>query len=185
MDQNKLFIKGMVCDRCLIFVREAMAEQGVPVREIKLGELTFSVLDSIDVSIIEKRLASLGFSLVKDKQQQLVRAVKELVAEVYSGDYDFPYQFRFSDLVVQRLALNYDLVSGTFSQVTGITLEKYILHQRIEKVKEMLTYCSISLSDISFRLGFSSVAHLSKQFKNLTGINPSQLRDKNFIHGAA
>jgi AraC family transcriptional regulator len=180
--QRKLFIKGMVCDRCMLFVREAMEGLGVPVQEVKLGEVTLKVSESFDVSVIESRLASLGFGLVKDKQQQLVRAVKDLVAEVYSGDFDFPYQFRFSDLIEQRLKLNYDQVSGSFSQIEGVTIERYILQQRVRKVKEMLVYSPISLSDISFRLGFSSVAHLSNQFKKMTGLKPSQLRAKNLIH---
>ena len=172
----------MVCDRCMVFVREAMESLGVTVQEIKLGEVILNAGESFDVSLIESRLASLGFGLVRDKQQQLVRAVKELVAEVYSGDFDFPYQFRFSDLVEQRLKLNYDQVSGSFSQIEGVTIEKYILQQRVRKVKEMLIYSTSSLSDISFRLGFSSVAHLSNQFKKITGLNPSQLRAKNLIH---
>jgi AraC-like DNA-binding protein len=164
------------------FVREAMESLNVMVQEVKLGEVILRNKENLDESMIDAKLGSLGFSLVKDKQQQLVRGVKELVAEVYSGEFDFPYQFRFSDLLVQRLEQNYDQISGTFSQVEGITLEKYILQQRVEKVKEMLSYSAVSLSDISFRLGFSSVAHLSKQFKNLTGLNPSQLRSKNLIH---
>lgn len=185
MQQRKLFIKGMVCDRCMVFVRESMESLGVPVQEVKLGEVILNVSESFDVSVIESRLATLGFGLVIDKHQQLVRAVKELVAEVYSGNFDFPYQFRFSDLLEQRLKLNYEQVSGTFSQIEGITIEKYILQQRIGKVKEMLVYSRISLSDISFRLGFSSVAHLSNQFKKLTGFNPTQLRANNLIHDPA
>ncbi|HLO79673.1 MAG TPA: helix-turn-helix domain-containing protein [Chitinophagaceae bacterium] len=185
MQQRKLFIKGMVCDRCMNFVRQAMESLDVVVQEVKLGEVILSSHEGPDESVIETKLNSLGFSLVKDKQQQLVRLTKELVAEVYSGEYDFPYQFRFSDLLVQRLELNYDQISATFSQVEGITLEKYILQQRVEKVKEMLIYSQVSLTDISFMLGFSSVAHLSKQFKNLTGINPSQLKAKNLIHQPA
>jgi AraC-like DNA-binding protein len=182
MQQRKLFIKGMVCDRCMVFVREAMESLGVPVQEVKLGEVILNADEGFEESVIESRLASLGFGLVRDKQQQLVRAVKELVAEVYSGDFDFPYQFRFSELVEQRLKLNYDQVSGSFSQIEGVTIEKYILQQRVGKVKEMLVYSNSSLSDISFRLGFSSVAHLSNQFKKITGLNPSQLRAKNLIH---
>jgi AraC family transcriptional regulator len=182
MQQRKIFIKGMVCDRCLIFVRYAMESQGVPVQEIKLGEVILTVDQNLNEAVIETELNALGFSLVKDKQQQLVRAVKGLVEEVYSGNFDFPYQFKFSDHVMEVLKLNYDQASAAFSQAVGITLEKYILRHRVEKVKEMLVYSGISLSDISFKLGFSSVPHLSKQFKNVTGLNASVFRAQNLIH---
>jgi AraC family transcriptional regulator len=118
----------------------------------------------------------LGFTLLEDKKEKLVKETKGLMAEVYSGSFDFPTRFRFSELAARRLQKDYDTISATFSAVENTTLEKYIIDFRIEKVKEFLVYTPQTLGDISFRLGFSSVAHLSRQFKEITGINPSYFK---------
>lgn len=149
----------------------------IPVK-IGLGEVTIITSKGpLETNLIEGRLRPLGFELLEDKKMKTVREIRELVAEVYSGNYDFPNQFRFSDLVASRIHKDYNAVSAMFTQMEQKTLERYIIDYRIEKVKEFLLYTSLTLADIAFKLNFSSVAHLSRQFKQYTGFTPSGFKD--------
>ena len=178
VSEYKIQIKGMVCDRCVAAIREALQELHIPVTDIRLGEVTtVSALTLPDMEAIARKLEPLGFTLVEDKRTRLVRDVKMLVEQVYSGEYDFPDDFRFSDVVVDHFNRDYSTVSQTFSAVEGITLEKYLMEYRIEKVKELLVYTDEPLSSIAFKLGFSSTAHLSRQFKSITGLNASYFKE--------
>ena len=175
---SRLFIKGMVCQRCIIVLKNELEASGMIVIKAELGEVT--VLTSsrtIESAWIAEKLAPLGFQLLEDKKVKTVDAIRELVKEVYSGNFDFPYQFRFSDLLVQRLQKEYDSLSALFSLLEHKTLERYIIDFRIERIKEFLVYTSSPLSDIAFRLNYSSVAHLSRQFKQYTGLNPSHFKE--------
>ena len=168
----------MVCERCILTIREQLNELKIQVTGISLGEVTtVSALTPPDLAALQERLTPLGFSLLEDKKTKLVRDVKALVEKVYSGNYDFPSNFRFSDVVVAHFQEDYNQVSAVFSGLENITLEKYIIEHRIEKVKELLVYTEDSLSDIAFKLGFSSAAHLSRQFKAQTGLNTSYFKE--------
>jgi len=174
---QKVTIKGMVCERCISTVKQELEKMGLQLADVTLGQVSFSVAgDMPDISAIDERLKPLGFSVLVDKKHKLVKEVKALVEEVYSGNFDFPERFRFSELAVERLQKDYDMIATIFTAVANVTIEKYIIDFRIEKVKEFLVYSSQTLSDIAFRLGFSSVAHLSRQFKTVTGFNPSHFR---------
>lgn len=174
--EQKVYIKGMVCQRCIAMVKSELENIGLHPTNINLGEVTFSASTIPDTAKIEEKLKPLGFSLLEDKRVKLVIQVKALIAEVYGGDFDFPVRFRFSELAAERLHREYDTISSVFSSLENTTIEKYIIDFRIEKIKEYLVYTLQPLADISFRLGFSSVAHLSRQFKMVTGFNPSHLR---------
>ena len=168
----------MVCDRCIFTVRELFKDLQIPVINISLGEVTtVSSLKKTDIIAIQKRLGPLGFTLLEDKNTKLVRIIKGLVETIYSGNYDFPMDFRFSDIVVNTLHKDYNTASTIFSEMEGITLEKYILAHRIEKAKELLVYTNETQSDIAYKLGFSSTAHLSRQFKAYSGFSPSHFKD--------
>jgi len=177
MHSHKYFIKGMVCERCIRIVKEIAEDSGVQATEINLGEIVLEAsLEEIDEIKLHAKLKSFGFILLKDKKTQQVQQIKKLVAEVYSGNFDFPNSFRFSELAVDRIGKNYESISKLFSRSEGLTLEKFIIQYRIQKIKELLVYTDNSLSHISIVLGFSSVAHLSRQFKTQTGFNPSYFR---------
>ncbi len=177
MQEQKYYIKGMVCERCIQSVNEIFKELRVEVKEVGLGEVTLMSSPGIKESFIEERLSLLGFSLRQDKGVKLLKDAKALVSEVYSGHFDFPNGFRFSALATERLHSNYDIISAAFSSIEHTTLEKYIIEFRINKIKELLVYTNNTLPDISFALGFSSVAHLSKQFKSYTGLTPSHFKE--------
>lgn len=167
----------MVCHRCITTVTQELQQLGIEPDEVTLGEVKIAVhVPFTDFDVLNKTLAPLGFSVIENKRSKLVRQVKQIVADVYSGDYDFPYQFRLSDLLAQKLEKEYDFISQQFSAEEGITIEKFVIDFRIEKIKEMLVYTTISLADISFQLGFSSVAHLSRQFKQQTGLTLSHFK---------
>ncbi len=138
-----------------------------------LGTVTFKDnSSSIDVDHVEARLKQYGFQLLEGRKEKMVRDVKKLVEEVYSGNFDFVERFRFSDLIKKRWS-SYETVSDAFIAITKSTIERYIIEYRMNKVKELLIYTNDTLVDIAFRLNFNSVAHLSAQFKQHTGIAPS------------
>ena len=174
---QKVLIKGMVCQRCISTVKAELEGIGIALEEVQLGAITISATTQVnDLAILEQYLQPLGFNLVEDKRLRLVKEVKKLIAEVYSGYFDFPYRFRFSEFLSKSIDRDHEQISHVFAAVEKLTIEKYILNYRIEKAKELLVYTSGSLADISFKLGFSSVAHLSRQFKTLTGLNPSHFK---------
>lgn len=176
--QKKILIKNMLCSRCITVVKSELKEAGFDAAEVSLGEVVItSELDVAGKAILDDKLKKWGFQLLEDKNASLVSSIKQLVHEVYSGEFDFPYHFRFSDLVSARLGKSYDTISSVFSASESTTLEKYIIDYRLQKVKELLVYSGKSLSEIAFMLGFSSVAHLSRQFKSYTGLNPSYFKN--------
>ncbi|WP_290790886.1 helix-turn-helix domain-containing protein [Flavihumibacter sp. UBA7668] len=175
---RKFIIKGMVCQRCIKTVENVLEEGGFEAIEIQLGEVTLTgSIGAEEATILEEKLKPYGFSLVEDKRGKMVQMVKALLKEVYGGDYDFPKAFRFSDLVRKRLGTEYDKISTFFSEMEKTTIEKYLIEYRIEKVKEFLVYTEETLADIAFKLNFSSVAHLSRQFKQQTGLTPTYFKE--------
>ncbi|HEX6334161.1 MAG TPA: AraC family transcriptional regulator [Flavisolibacter sp.] len=174
----RFFIKGMVCHRCTTVISRTLGQLGITPVKATLGEVTILTTDSEpDQAVIEKALQPLGFSLLEDRKVKIVKEIRSLVQQVYSGAYDFPDNFRFSDLLVKQFHREYDTLSSLFALLEQQTLERYIINYRIEKVKELLVYTGTSISDIAFRLNYSSVAHLSRQFKQHTGLTLSHFRD--------
>lgn len=176
MYQHKYYIKGMVCERCILSVREVLAGLGANEIYVSLGQVVFSAPSQIPHTILEACLLPLGFELLIDKKTALVAHVKNLVEKVYSGNFDFPYNFRFFLYATQRLNTNPEAIREAFKNIERTNLEKYILDFRINKIKELLVYTDKRLADIAFKLGFTSVAHLSKQFKDYTGLTTSHFK---------
>lgn len=155
-----------------------MDDLGYESPNVGLGEVTFAQhKDDLDLEVLEGRLAIHGFSILEDYRQKILKELKSLVNEVYSGDYDFPEKFRFANLVKTRLNKEYETVRDIFIASEKQSLEQFIIEFRINKVKELLLYSTFSLSDIAFKLNFTSVPHLSTQFKQVTGLTPSYFRD--------
>lgn len=174
----ELLIKNMVCDRCIRTVREELERAGDEVVRIELGRV------EIQPAPDEKRLAEIkvlleqnGFELIDDKKTALVDYVKKLIIEeIQHLKGQKPEGMNFSDYLAQKTGYDYSYVSHLFSSETGQTIEQYIIAQRIEKVKEWLSYNELSVSEIAWRLGYSSLAHLSNQFKKSTGLTPATYR---------
>jgi|SRR5690349_351236 len=172
----KLYIKNMVCDRCIHVVTQVLDQAGVQQTNIKLGEVELKEEpSSAQINEISTRLKSYGFELLDDQRKKIIEKIKNTVVariqEMDDEDTD-----NFSDILSRELHRDYSSISKLFSEVEGITIEKFIINQKIEKVKELLIYDEWSLSEIAFKLGYSSVAHLSAQFKKVTGFNPSAFK---------
>lgn len=172
MQEQLFYIKGMVCERCIHAVREAIGQLGYTIQDLQLGELVLLHASPIEAQLLQQKLEPLGFSLLQSKKSQLTRAIRELVAEVYSGHFDFPQAFRFSRLAAEKLNRSYESISDSFSEEAGESLENYIIRYRISKAKEMMVYNRQRVSRVAFALGFSSTAHFSRQFKQHTGLTP-------------
>lgn len=178
-----LYIKNMVCNRCVMVVKQTIEEQGLHPERVSLGEvqlkeeeLTKSQLDRLDHALI-----NLGFERIDNHRARLIESIKSKVIQLiyYSGPTE--RKFNWSTILSEELHYEYNYLSNLFSSVEGITLEQYIIRQRIERVKELLFYDELSLSQIANLLGYSSVAHLSGQFKKITGLTPSALKKSRAI----
>lgn len=175
--QQTVFIKGMVCQRCINAITTELEKINLLPEEVKLGELKFSSNDiDVDLKLLSDKIQPLGFSILENKKEKIASAVKQLIHNIYDEGFDFPEGFSFSTFLSKSMGKSYDAISHLFSSEEGTTIEKYLIEYRIEKTKELLLYTEYSLTEISFKLGFSSTAHVSRQFKQYTGMTPSQFK---------
>jgi AraC family transcriptional regulator len=172
-----LYIKNMVCDRCKLVVRQELEKLKLIPEKISLGEVVVSGQIPTEVQKqLDDSLLDLGFERIDDRKARLIETIKNTVIElIHHGD-PGSRKFNWSDILADRLNYEYNYLSSLFSAVEGITLEQYIIRQKIERVKELLFYDELTLSEIAHKLGYSSVAHLSGQFKKITGFTPSELK---------
>ena len=172
----KLFIKNMVCSKCKTIVKYELDNLGLNYGKIELGEVELThIPDSNQLEKLKIELLKSGLELMDIKKMVLVEKIKNLIIEmVYSADELPPH--KNSEYISQKLQLNYSYLSTIFSEAEGITVEKFIIMHRIEKIKELLIYSDFNLSEISYKLNFSSLAHLCTQFKKITGLPPSFFR---------
>lgn len=173
-----LHIKNMVCNRCIKVVAEELTRLGFSIKSIVLGEVQLKEsLNENDISRIRQILAENGFELIDDRKSQLINRIKTLIIEFIHYDREKPEHVKLSDFLAKELGHDYSYLSKLFSSVEGVTIEKYLILQKIEKVKELLVYNELSLNEISCQLGYSSVQHLSNQFKKITGLTPSHFKE--------
>jgi len=144
---------------------------------VSLGEVVVEEkeLSKEKLSELSDNLKVIGFELMDDKRSKLIEQIKTFIINIIHYKEEQP-QKNFSELISKHLHHDYSYLSNLFSEVEGVTIEQYIINQKIEKVKELLTYGELSLSQIAFQLGYSSTAHLSNQFKKLTGLTPSHFK---------
>lgn len=175
MYKEHLHIKNMVCARCIRVVQEELSEIGLKVTSIHLGEADVQSSNPIDKSQISTVLERAGFELLEDKNIRMVERIKALlINQIHhsSGELNVNY----SDYIAKEIGKDYSYLSSLFSSIENITIEKFIILQKIERVKEWLIYDELTLSEMAFKLGYSSVAHLSGQFKQVTGLTPSAFK---------
>ncbi|MFZ0453468.1 MAG: helix-turn-helix domain-containing protein [Ignavibacteriaceae bacterium] len=178
MNTKTLYIKNMVCNRCIKVVREELEKLGLKVENVILGEAVVSSLEDIDNNQIKNVLEQNGFELIDDKQAKIIEKIKVIVIElIQNQSEDKLTGINISDFISEKVDKSYQYISSLFSSHEGVTLETYIINQKIEKVKELLIYNELSLTEISYRLGYSSVQHLSSQFKKITGLTPSEFKN--------
>jgi AraC-like DNA-binding protein len=172
----KYFVKNMVCPRCIMAVRGIFQEMNYPPTEVLLGEVEITEpVSPENLPVLREKLTSYGFELIDDSKSQLIERIKTLIIELVHYRKD-DLKMNYSDYIAANLGKDYHYLSSLFSEVTGITIEKYIISQKIERVKELLVYDEHTLSQIAYELGYSSVAHLSAQFKKVTGLTPGHFK---------
>lgn len=175
-DMSILFVKNMVCNRCIMVVQDELEKLDLDFANIRLGEVTLTKeLNPDERNAVEAALIPLGFEVIDDKKSRIIEKIKNIIIDlVHHQDNDS--KSNLSDLLSEKLNHDYNYLSNLFSEVEGTTIEKYFIAQKVEKVKELLVYDELSLSEIALRLNYSSVAYLSNQFKKVTGLTPSHFK---------
>lgn len=169
----QLYIKNMVCNRCITAVRQALQGAGFGIGHIALGEAHVTPEPTpAQLASLAQELHHLGFELITDRRSRIIEQIKTEIVNLvhYSTE---ALAVNLSAWLSEKLHYDYTYLSNLFSEVEGTTIEKYYIAQRIEKVKELLVYDELTLAQIADRLGYSSAAHLSSQFKKITGLTPT------------
>ena len=173
-----IYVKNMVCPRCIAAVKESLDHLLIPYSEVKLGSISFVDLPGTEKQReLEELLQSHGFEFLEEGKSALISQIKSILIEQVQHSEDVMTE-NYSSFISDKLDHEYTYLSKLFSQVEGITIEKYITKLKIERVKELITYNEKSLSEIADLLSYSSVAYLSSQFKKETGMTPSFFRNQ-------
>jgi len=172
-----IYIKNMVCDRCKLVIRSILDDMHIPSVSVDLGEVDLgdAVLDDDQLKAFHQRIEALGFELINDKKSRIIENIKTHLIKLLALQENIE-KVKLSEYLSQHLFHDYTYLSNLFSAVEGVTIEQYFINQKIEKVKELLFYDELTLTQIADRLGYSSVGHLSRQFKKVTGQTPSQFK---------
>lgn len=172
-----LNIKNMVCNRCIKVVKEEIEKLNYHVIDISLGEVVLSSEGKIDLNKLKTVLEENGFELIDDKNSRMIEKVKlTIINKIRDLSEQKISKVNFIKEITDETHLSYQYISTLFSSTEGTTIEKFIILQKIEKVKELLVYDELTLSEIAYRLEYSSVQHLSNQFKKITGLTPSYFK---------
>jgi AraC family transcriptional regulator len=172
----KILIKNMVCPRCILTVETIFEELGISVKKIELGEVSLhQPLSSMQLQTVQDKLKAVGFEVIETRVNKIIEDIK-LIAAAHLSKSSTENKIKLSSLISERILYDYSYVSDLFSGVEGKSIEQYFIELRIEKVKELIVYDQLSFTEIAFRTGFSSVHHLSAQFKKTTGLTPSHFK---------
>lgn len=177
----KLYIKYMVSLRCKMVVQEELKKMGLHFVVVDLG--TVEIMEELTANQweqLKENLLKSGLELLDDKKSILIEKIKNVITEMVHYSDDLP-KVNYSEYISEKLNYDYTYLSNIFAEVKGITIQQFIIINKIEKVKELILYNELNLTEISYKLHYSSVSHLSKQFKKITGVSPSyykQLKQK-------
>lgn len=178
-----LYIKHMVCDRCIMVVRSQLEKAGLGPVMVRLGEAEFPrELSAEEVAMAKSVLEPLGFGFIDDKRRLLTEKIKQTIIALVHQDSltdaenGTGLHVNLSDYLAEKLQHDYKYLSSIFSDIENITIEQYYIAQRVERVKELLIYGELSLTEIAYRMNYSSVAYLSSQFRRATGFSPTEFR---------
>ena len=173
----KVYIKNMVCDRCTLVVSALMKELHFEAVSVEMGEVDFAdrELSETERDVLKARLEALSFELLDDKRSQLIDKIRTCVIDLVHRQESLE-KVKLSDYLKKQVNYDYNHISHLFSSIEGITIEQYFINHKIEKVKELLVYDELNATEIAYRMGYSSLAHLSGQFKKVTGMTPTQFK---------
>ncbi|MEC4113604.1 helix-turn-helix domain-containing protein [Myroides pelagicus] len=171
-----IYIKNMVCTRCKMAVESLFVELGYTIQKMDLGEVELKEkLTPVQLEKIKEKLEAIGFELLDDRKSKTVTKIKTLLIELVQKHNAY-LETPLSTYISERMKLDYHNMSALFSSLESTTIEQYFITLKIERVKELLVYDEISLKEIAYLLNYSSVAHLSKQFKKVTGLTPTHFK---------
>ncbi len=173
----KIFIKYMVTNRCKTAVKEVLKDHGLHFVVVDLGEVEIMEdLSGMQRERVRLALQHSGLELLDDKRAILIEKVKNIIIEMvhYSKE---PVKKNFSDYLSEKLNYDYTYLANLFSEVQGTTIQQFVISHKIERIKELMMYDELNITEIAFLMNYSSVAHLSNQFKKTTGLSPSQFRN--------
>jgi YesN/AraC family two-component response regulator len=174
-DSEILYIKNMVCDRCSMVVKQELAKLGIHPLSVTLGEVQLTDQPAAEQrEQIRQSMLAVGFELIDDKRSKTIEQIKNAIIDLVHNHKKL--NSNLSDYLASQIGRDYAYQSHLFSEIEGTTIEQYFIHQKIEKVKELLVYDELTLSQIAYTLDYSSVAHLSNQFKKVTGLTPSHFK---------
>jgi AraC-like DNA-binding protein len=179
----KIHIKNMVSLRCKIVVKDSLSSLGIQYTCVDLGEvkITDDAISETKRVELEKLLNRYGLELMDEKKSTIVERIKNIIVEMIHYSDEMPKE-KISIFLSQKLNHNYTYLSNLFKEVTGNTIQHYIVLHKIEKIKELILYDELTLNEIMHALNYSSVAHLSAQFKKTTGITPSDFKKNNIFN---
>lgn len=182
MPLTTLLIKNMVCHRCVLSVEDILQQELIPFQKVVFGEIHLSETLSPDQKDrLIKRFEAVGFELIDNHSTALIEKIKQLVIKRARNEAgEMESKTKLSHYISESVNHEYTYISSLFSAVEGRTIENYFIEQRIEKAKELLVYGQLTLSQIAFELEYSSVAHLSAQFKKITGLTPTYFKEIGF-----
>lgn len=175
----KLFIKNMVCLRCKMLVEDELKKLGITCKSVELGEAEIEgELSGSQREALAQALNKAGLELLADRKHVLIEKIRNLVIKMVRCSDELP-AVKYSRYISDALGLDYTYLANLFSMVNGITIQQFIINHRIERVKELLMYDEMNLTEISYAMNYSSVAHLSNQFRKVTGYSPSLFKRLN------
>jgi YesN/AraC family two-component response regulator len=174
--QMKLFIKNMVCNRCKTIVRAELDKEGIRYETLELGEVnTTKSISNLQRSRLSDALKLSGFELIEEHKNALIEKLKKTITELeHNTDEDL--KTNYTDYISLAVNDNFISLNTLFAEIEGITIEKYIIKHKIDRVKELLVYNDLDLAEIAHKMHYSNVAQLSSQFKRITGLTPSHFR---------
>ncbi len=178
MAPSILFVKNMVCHRCILAVKEILLKLSIQFQQVSIGEIHLTGSISKEQNdLLSTSLVKIGLELIDNRMRGMVEKIKQLVLMRARKEVDAKeHKMKLSVFLSEHLHHEYTYLSSFFSAIEGRTIENYFIEQRIEKVKELLVYKEMTLSEIAFEMEYSSVAHLSNQFKKITGLTPSHFK---------
>ena len=177
----KLYIKYMVSNRCKMTVKEELKKLGLHFIFVDLGEV--EVMESLSQdqrNELKQALYNSGLELMDDKRSMLIEKIKTVIIEMVHHT-DEPIKINFSNYLSEKLSHDYTYLANLFSEIQGTTIEQFIISHKIERIKELIIYGELNITEIAWKMNYSSVAHLSNQFKKVTGLSPThfkQMKDK-------
>lgn len=170
----KVSVKNMVCSRCITVVSSIFEKHQLTPASVRLGEVDLlnKTIEPAQLLSLNEDLLKIGFEIIDDKKGKVIEKIKNTIVDLIHHSED-GLNVNLSSFLSDKTNYDYNYLSNLFSEVEGTTIEKYFISQKIEKVKELLVYDELSLSEIAYKLDYSSVAYLSSQFKKVTGLTPS------------